>query len=325
MSEVAQPPDPQRSWNAILGLKQAGLMTIDPPGTPPAVRISPVIQAAIRAAVPKDLYDRAARAAADALLEIWPRDEPRSRLAADLRSCAVSLRQAAGDVLWADGRCHPLLILAGQSMDSARLTGPAVAYWRELAADSERVLGSGSLETLMVSRLPGRGADGGRAGRPRPFRGSGGSSTAARARSGPIIRPPSRPRSASAAPWWPSASPATRSPSLRRLSPAANSSAARIISIPSPHGKNRRRGPGGGQAAEAIRAYRHALADRERIQSARHPDTMTTSLGLADAYLASGQTKDAIAQYKRVLADREGLLGPDHPDTLLARGKLAAA
>ena len=126
-------------------------MTVDPPGTPPAVRISPVIQAVIRAAVPDDLYDRAARAAADALLEVWPRDEPRSRLAADLRACAVSLRQAAGDVLWADGRCHPLLVLAGQSMDSARLTGPAVAYWRELAADSERILGPGSLETLMVT------------------------------------------------------------------------------------------------------------------------------------------------------------------------------
>src|SRR5207244_1546814 len=120
-------------------------------GTFPTVRISPVIQAVIRAAVPDDLYDRAARAAADALLEVWPRDEPRSRLAADLRACAVSLRQAAGDTLWAEGRCHPLLMLAGQSMDSARLTGPAIAYWRELAADSERILGPGTLETLMVT------------------------------------------------------------------------------------------------------------------------------------------------------------------------------
>ena len=52
---------------------------------------------------------------------------------------------------------------------------------------------------------------------------------------------------------------------------------------------------------------------------------MTTSLGLADAYLAGGQTKDAIAQYKRVLTGREGLLGPHHPDTLLARADLASA
>ena len=64
--------DPQRTWNAVLSLRQAGLMTVDPPGPPPAVRISPVIQAVIRAAVPDDVYDRAALAAADALLEVWP-------------------------------------------------------------------------------------------------------------------------------------------------------------------------------------------------------------------------------------------------------------
>jgi hypothetical protein len=43
IGEVAQPPDPQRTWNAILSLQRAGLATVDPPGTPPTVRISPVI------------------------------------------------------------------------------------------------------------------------------------------------------------------------------------------------------------------------------------------------------------------------------------------
>ena len=162
--------DPQRTWTAILSLRQAGLMTVDPPGAPPAVRISPVIQAVIRAAVPDDLYDRAARAAADALLEVWPRDEPRSRLTADLRACAATLRQAAGDVLLADGRCHPLLALAGRSLDSARLTGPAVDWWRALAADCDRVLGSGAPGDPRGDQPPGRGADGGPAGGRRPFR-----------------------------------------------------------------------------------------------------------------------------------------------------------
>src|SRR4029077_2624797 len=79
-----RPADPQRTWNALLSLRRAGLLTVDPPGALPAVRIGPVIQAVIRAAVPADLYDRAARAAAAALLEVWPRDEPRSQLATDL-------------------------------------------------------------------------------------------------------------------------------------------------------------------------------------------------------------------------------------------------
>ncbi len=325
MSEVAQPPDPQRTWNAILGLRQAGLMTVDPPGTPPAVRISPVIQAAIRAAVPKDLYDRAARAAADALLEIWPRDDPRSRLAADLRSCAVSLRQAARDVLWADGRCHPLLMLTGQGMDAARLTGPAVAYWRELAADGERLLGADSLEALMLAGClaealmtagqPGEAVSVFRRvldGRARALGPDQPAATAAKVSLGRALAAVGQPDDAVAV-----LEEAVAGSELVRGADHLDTLAAREELAAAAQSS--------GRPAEAIRAYRHALADRERIQGPQHPDTMTASLGLADAYLAGGQTKDAIAQYKRVLADREGLLGPDHPDTLLARGKLAAA
>jgi tetratricopeptide (TPR) repeat protein len=325
MSEVAQPPDPQRTWNAILSLQRAGLMTVDPPGTPPAVRISPVIQAAIRAAVPRDLYERAVRAAADALGEIWPRDEPRSRLAGDLRSCAISLRQAAGDLLWADGRPHPLLVLAGQNMDIARLTGPAVAYWRELAADSERILGPGSLETLMVSGCLGEA-----------LMAAGEASAAV-----PWFQQVLDGRSGMLGPDHPAAIAAKVSLGRALVAVGQPGDAVAVLEE-AVAGSELVRGAdhldtlaareeyaaaaqAAGRTAEAIRAYRQSLADRERLQGPQHPDTLTTSLGLADAYLAGGQDKNAIAQYKHVLADREGLLGPDHPDTLLTRGNLASA
>ena len=318
-------PDPQRTWNAILSLTQAGLMTVDPPGTLPAVRISPVIQAAIRAAVPRDVYDQAARAAADALLEVWPRDEPQSRMAADMRSCAVSLRQAAGDVLLADGRCHPLLLLAGQGMDSARLTGPAVAYWRELASDSERVLGPGSLETLTVCGHLGEALmTAGQAteavswlqrvldGRASMLGPDHPGAITAKVSLGRALVAVGRPDDAVAV-----LEEAVAGSELVRGADHIDTLAAREEYAAAARNA--------GKPAEAIRSYRHSLADRERILGPQHPDTMTTSLGLADAYLASGQTKDAIAQYKRVLADREGVLGPDHPDTLRARGGLASA
>ncbi len=320
---VAQ--DPQRTWNAILGLKQAGLMTVDPPGTPPAVRISPVIQAAIRAAVPEFLYQRAAQAAADALLEVWPRDEPRSRLAADLRACAVSLRQYAGDVLWTDGRCHPLLVLTGQSMDSARLADPAADYWRDLAADSERILGPGSLETLMVHGYlgeallaAGQAAEAasclqrvldGRAGVLGPDHPS---AIAAKVSLGRALVAADQPDTAVAV-----LEEAVAGSELVRGADHIDTLAAREEYAAAARAA--------GKPAEAIRSYRHSLADRERIQGAQHPDTVATSLGLADAYLAGGQTKDAISQYKRILADREDALGPDHPDTLQTRGSLASA
>ena len=84
-------------------------------------------------------------------------------LAAALRSCAASLQQSAGDLLWADG-CHPLLQRAGQSLDRARLTGPAVGYWNELAAVGDRILGRGHPDTLAADErlagVPGRRAGG---------------------------------------------------------------------------------------------------------------------------------------------------------------------
>jgi len=299
----ALPADPQRTWNAIGSLRQAGLLTVDPAGTSPTVRISPVIQVAIRAAVPDDLYDRAARAAADALLEVWPRDEPRSRLAADLRACAVSLRQAAGDMLWAEGRCHPLLVLAGQSTDSARLTGPAIAYWRELAADSERILGPGTLETLMVTGLlgealmtAGQAAEAvpmfqrvldGRAGVLGPDHPG---AISARVSLGRALVAAGQPGDA-----VPVLEEALAGSELVRSAGHIDALAAREEYAAA--------ALAAGKPAEAIRSYRHALADRERIQGGQHPGAASASLGLAAAYLAGGQAKDAIAQYKQVLTD----------------------
>ena len=324
-SPVGQAPDPQRTWNSVLALKRAGLMTVDPPGTPPAVRMSPVIQDAIRAALPRDLYDRAVLAAADALLEVWPRDEPRSRLAADLRSCAVSLRQAAGDALWIDGRHHPLLVLAGQSMDAAQLAGPATGYWRELAADSDRILGPVNLETLMVCAYLGEALMAAR----QPAEAIGWFQRALDGRA--TVLGPDHPGAIAA------------KVSLgRALADAGRPDEGVTFLEEAVAGSELVRGAdhletlaareeyaaaalAAGKPAEAIRSYRHSLADRERIQGLQHPDSMAASLGLADAYLAGGQAKDAIAQYKRVLTERESLLGADHMDTLQARASLASA
>ncbi|MBV9204871.1 MAG: tetratricopeptide repeat protein [Actinobacteria bacterium] len=323
----AQPPDPQRAWSAILNLRRAGLLTVDPPaGTPPTVRISPAIQAAIRTAIPAEVLDRAVTAAADALVEVWPRDDdPRSWRAAELRSCAASLRETGTGSLWADGRCHPLLLMAGQSADGARLTGPAVAYWRELAADAERALGSGHLETLAVLGhlgqallTAGQAAEAASClqrvldGRASALGPDHPGTIAAKVSLGHALVAAGRPGDALGV-----LEEAIAGSEIIRGADHAETLTAREEYAAACRAA--------GRTAEAIRAYRQALADRARIQGPRHPDTMTASAGLAGAYLAAGQTKDALAQYKRVLADREGVLSADHPDTLLARSSLAAA
>src|SRR5581483_12167517 len=95
----------------------------------------------------------------------WPGDDQPAWLAESLRSCAASLRRLAGDLLW-QGRSHPLLLRAGQSLVTARLTGPAVAYWREFAASCDRLLGRGHPDTLVAGEQlaeaylsAGRGAE----------------------------------------------------------------------------------------------------------------------------------------------------------------------
>jgi tetratricopeptide (TPR) repeat protein len=319
------PVDPNVAWSALLGLERAGLLTVDSATTPPTVRMTPTVQEAIRAATTKAVFERAARAAADALLEVWPAEEKQPWLAADLRSCAVGLQEAASDALWAGGSCHPLLVRAGRSMDGARLTGPAVAYWRELAATSDRIVGPSSPDTLMAGskladalRAAGQAAEAVAwaqwvvAGRTRVLGPNDPSTIAARIALGQAFIA------------------AGQAESALPVLEGAVGDCERVLgddNLDTLRARDELAAAcrAAGRPDDAIGLYRRTLADHERVQGPRHPDTMTTRQRLADTYLASGRVKDAISQLKRVLADRERVLGPDHLDTIVARGSLASA
>ena len=136
-------------------LERAGLLAIDRTTAPPMVRMSPVLQSALRTMMPEGMLEHAARSTAGALAEAWPEQEPPGWLTESFRSCTASLWQAAGDLLWAGG-CHPVLQRAGQSLDNARLTGPAADYWHDLASVSQRLLGADHPHTMAaVQRLAG--------------------------------------------------------------------------------------------------------------------------------------------------------------------------
>jgi tetratricopeptide (TPR) repeat protein len=317
--------EPNAAWSALLSLDRAGLLTMDPATTPPTIRMSPVVQEAVRAATPGRVAAQACRAAADALLEVWPTVEPQPWLADSLRRCTASLRRVAGDSLWSADAVHPLLVRAGRSMDSARLTGPAVDYWRELAAANDRILGSSSPDTLMAgSRLAmalraagqtseavawGQWVVAGRArllGRDHP------DTIAARIDLGRAFVTAGQPDEA-----LPILEEAAGACERARGADHPQTLAARdelAIAWRS-----------AGKSEEAIRLYKRTLADRERVQGQRHLDTMTTRQRLAEAYLGEGKFKDAISQLKKLLADRERVEGPDHLDTIVARGTLASA
>jgi tetratricopeptide (TPR) repeat protein len=314
----------ERARAGLAALEQVGLLTVEPVTAPPTVRISPVLQAALRAAMPEGLQHRAASQVADALLQAWPERALPGWPASGLRSCAVTLRRVTGNLLW-NGGCHPLLVRAGDSLDCARLTQPAVDHWYDLATTSERLLGGGHPDTMLASKRLAEAYLA--AGRPDD-----------------------------AVPWFQwvldnltyMIGPDQREviEALRRLGhalvaagqlPAAITVLERAVPQfehvcgPEHAGTLGARDElaaaylAAGQCPDAVALYRRTLAERERAQGTRHPQTMTTRHGLADSYLASGRATEAVAAYRRVVADRERVLGPDHLETLTARHSLGAA
>jgi Tetratricopeptide repeat len=317
------PVDRELARGALAVLERVGLLATGSAGTT-AVRVNPVIQAAVRAVAPDEMLGQAARAAAEALLEAWPEDEPGAWPAAAFRSCAASLRRATGELLWTGGT-HPLLVRAGQSLDQGHLTGPAVSYWRELGTVSDRVLGSNHADTLAAGhRLAHAYLAADRAAEAVPW------FQWALADRGRVLGP-DHPTTIEAR------------LNLGRALAAADRLDDAVTVLGGAVGDYERVAGGdhletlaardelaaaeytAGHFGDAIRLYRRSLADRERVEGPRHPDTIATRLKLAGAYLADSQLKEAISEYKRVLADSERVHGRDHPDTIGARASLGSA
>jgi tetratricopeptide (TPR) repeat protein len=313
-----------RAGQALRAAQQAGLLSVSTEASVGLVRLSQVVQAAVRADLPEEALGRAARTAADALLEAWPEDEQPAWLARTSRLCTYSLQRTAADLLWGGG-CHPVLLRAGRSLDRTRLAGPAVTYWSELAEAGDRILGRGHPDALIA-----------RARLAEAYLATGQVAEAVS-----WFRWVLTERVRVLGPDHPSAITARRD--LGRALMAASQTAEAATALERVVGDSERiRGPdrpetlaaqdelaaayrAAGRSAEAVRLYQRTLAARERSQGPEHPDTMTTRYELAGACLADGKYRNALSQYKRALADREQALGPDHLDTIAVRGALGSA
>lgn len=148
--------DRGRVRTALDNLERAGLVTLDPGAPARAVLMHGLVRAAILRVMPPTVLEQAARAAADALLQAWPESTPSEQPSAPgaqseqaLRDCAASLLRSAGDLLWPP-EPHPVLLRAGRSLSSARLTGPAIAYWQAMIETGGRILGPGHPTTLLA-------------------------------------------------------------------------------------------------------------------------------------------------------------------------------
>ncbi len=316
--------DPKPTWDALQAIERAGLISANRAVTPPTILMNSVLQAAIRLAAPTNVQESAARAAATALLEIWPADGPERWTAINLRLNAASLHESATDVLWADG-CHPLLLRAGQSLDEARLVGPAVEYWRDLAARCDTKLTPGHPDALVVAGHLAAA-----------YRAAGYAAEAVDWYQRVLAE-----RGRELAPGHPAVI-AARVSLAKALVMASEPGDAVTVLLRAASECEQFRGPrhpdtlsardelaaahqAAGDIGAAIRLLSSNLADRERLQGPRDTETMATRNRLAAAFLAQGKFKDAITHYKRVLSDRERVLGRDHPDTLATTANLSAA
>ena len=319
------PADPQRAWTLVLALQRAGLVTVDAASEPPLVLVSAAQQAAVRAATPPELAGQAVQAAADALAEAWPEGQPRSLLAGRLRSCAARLRRHAGDTLCPAGGCHRLLWLMGQSLDSAGMPGPATSWWRQLAADCERIYGPGHTDTLaaggqLAAALLAAGYPADALswsqwvldGRATVFGPDHPATIAARAALGRALAACGKP--GDAVPVLADAviaSARIHGPDDPVTLAVANEHAAACLAA--------------GNTKEAISAYRRLLDAHQRLHGPQHPAAHAAGMRLGGAHLAAGQAREAIAAYQRVLADAERAHGAEHPGTLAAGAALASA
>ena len=325
------------------------------------------LRAAVLAATPDSLRAEAAAAAAAALLEAWPDDAGQPALAARFRACAASLQQAAAGALWAAGT-YQVLFRAGQSLDAARLTGPAVSHWRAVAAAIERRLGAAHEDAqLAVARLASAAL----------AAGLGSDAVALYHR---VLETQARylgtdhPRTVAARADYGTALLAVGRPddaiSVLEgvLAAAERAGAADAVDAAGRPGQPGRRLPGGrpaqgrdqddradarrARAAPGPRSSRDhqdpvpagaRLLDagqRQGRDQARPPRRLTAPSGcsaptawrpsdavtvLASAHHAARRVSDAISLYERALADRERVQGADHPDTIGVRGNLASA
>jgi tetratricopeptide (TPR) repeat protein len=316
--------DPKPAWDALLAIERAGLITVNRAVAPPTILMNSALQAAIRLAAPTNVQEPAARAAAAALLEIWPADEPEPWTAASLRLNAASLHDAAPDMLWADG-CHPLLLRGGLSLDDARLVGPAVEYWRDLSARCDTKLMPGHPDALVVAaHLAAAYLAAGYAGEAVHW-----------------YQRVLAERGRELAPGHPAII-AARVSLARALAMAGEPADAVTVLQRAVSECEQFRGPGhpdtfsardelaagyqaAGDPAAAIKLLSRNLSDRERLQGPRDAEAMATRDRLAAAYLAEGKVKDAISHYKRSLSDREKVFGRGQPETLATAGNLAGA
>jgi tetratricopeptide (TPR) repeat protein len=316
--------DEMQARAALHNLARAGLVSIDTSSAARTVRVHSVVQATVLQNLTAAESDEAARAAAEALFQIWPRTAVPASFEQALRDCTARLQAAVGRALWTP-ECHPVLLRAGRSLEAAGLTEAAAGYWQSLLETSRAELGSSHAHTILARDRLGAALEA--AGRPGDAAEMYQESLSERQRILGAGHPDTITARANLARAYRTAGRASEAVRLaeRVLAESEQGRGARHPDTLTAREELGEAYLGAGLGDRAIAAFQQTIADRERVLGPTHPDTLAARADLAHAYRAAGQPGKAVPLHERLVTDKERTLGPDHPETLAARGNLAYA
>ncbi|MFD0850900.1 tetratricopeptide repeat protein [Actinomadura adrarensis] len=308
-------------------LHRHSLLDHDRAATYREIRIHQLLQRATR----EDLISRPdhrpghltalARAAADALLEIWP-DVERDGLGQVLRANTTALQQAAGPALF-HNNAHQVLFEAVHSLGEAGHVHAAATACTDLVTSAARHLGPKHPDTLTarlhLAHWQGRAGDAAGA-------------TAALEKLLPIVErvfgrdhPCTLGARHNQAFWQgESGDAAGARAALEELLPIVErvfgrdhpNTLADRVSLARWCGE-------AGDAARAAADFKALLRIVKKVFGSDHPNTLSTRHDLAHWQGKAGDAARAAAALDELLTDVDILLGPDHPSTLTTRYSLA--
>ena len=317
---VSNPVTADEAQDALAALTRLNLAT----SASGLIRVHGLVQRTTRERTHNHDINAAARAAADALLELWPDVEPGPEYAQTMRANTAALRGHAETQLW-ESLSHRLLFRTGRSLDNAGLVAAATAHWVGLTHDAQQRLGPDHPDTLASrNNLAGAYRSAGQVDRAIALFEA---TLADRQR----VLGPDHPDTLTSRDNLAYAN--LSAGQLDRAIPLFEATLAdrqRVLGPVHPHTLASRNNLAGaywsaGQLDRAILLFEATLADMQRVRGPDHPHTLTSRNNLARAYQSAGQLDRAIPLFEATLTDTQRVLGPDHPDTLTSRNNLADA